>query len=138
METIERLTRAINVFVRFFESINCLFWQLDWLRQNILQRDVRLLAAVAVIVCLCGVLILPGDDLEAVGAYIDSLFSLPAYTAARCIRLLPLVIVLSILAALVCRRVDNSIKYGQVNQDDPEAAVTARDVPPPSSLFLRR
>jgi hypothetical protein len=35
MESLRRLTDTINTFVRFFESINCLFWQIQWLEQNI-------------------------------------------------------------------------------------------------------
>lgn len=43
MDQLRLLTENINVFVRFFESINCLYYQLNWLQQNILYGSSEIL-----------------------------------------------------------------------------------------------
>lgn len=39
MDSIRQLTETINVFVQFFQSINCLFWQLRWLESNVTEEQ---------------------------------------------------------------------------------------------------
>lgn len=39
MNNLRELTSTINTFVRFFESINCLFWQIQWLEQNVTRAQ---------------------------------------------------------------------------------------------------
>ena len=53
MESIRELTNTINVFVRFFESINCLFWQIDWLRRNVQSTGSEQMAIVLILLVLC-------------------------------------------------------------------------------------
>jgi undecaprenyl pyrophosphate phosphatase UppP len=54
LEGIRELTATINVFVRFFESINCLFWQIDWLRRNFSSSTPNdYIVIVLVIICIC-------------------------------------------------------------------------------------
>lgn len=38
MEALRAVTDNINVFVRFLESVNCLFLQLQWLERNVLTQ----------------------------------------------------------------------------------------------------
>lgn len=104
METIERLTRSINVFVRFLESVNCLFWQLDWLRQNCLGRSSGTFLVVCAVLLLCVALTLPEEALRAAGAGLDQWLALPASSSERLLRALPLVLLGALLGSLVCRR----------------------------------
>lgn len=53
MEAIRELTHTINTFVRFFESINCLFWQIDWLRRNVQGTGSEQMTIVLVIMAVC-------------------------------------------------------------------------------------
>ena len=53
MDTLRGLTDQINVFVRFFESINYLFCQVRWLEQNIQNSSKGLLLVVGVICLIC-------------------------------------------------------------------------------------
>ena len=55
MDQLRAITDNINVFVRFFESINCLMYQLQWLKHQMMHapNDVLILAmAVLVIVAI--------------------------------------------------------------------------------------
>ena len=54
METLRSLTDNINVVVRFFQSVNCLFWQLQWLERNILQGSNERICITLLIVILIG------------------------------------------------------------------------------------
>ena len=53
MDGLNQLTAAMNSFVRFFESLNCLFWQISWLKNNIARADTQTLVMVAAIVMVC-------------------------------------------------------------------------------------
>ena len=53
MDTLNHLTNTINQFVRFFESINCLFWQINWLEQNIGQSNRGTFLIVGGIIAFC-------------------------------------------------------------------------------------
>lgn len=53
MQAITQLTRTVNVFVRFFESINCLFWQLRWLEQNMMGQSNERMAFFGIIILIC-------------------------------------------------------------------------------------
>lgn len=53
MDTLRGLTEQINVFVRFFESVNYLFCHLRWLEQNIQNSNKMLLLVVGVICMIC-------------------------------------------------------------------------------------
>jgi len=53
MDSIRELTNTINVFVRFFESINCLFWQVDWLRRNVATSGMNHITVVLIILSIC-------------------------------------------------------------------------------------
>lgn len=61
MQNIQNLTRTINVFVRFFESINCLFWQIGWLQQNFTNQSSERLFFFLVIFLLCIYITFPGE-----------------------------------------------------------------------------
>ena len=54
MEHLRALTENINVVVRFFQSVNCLFWQLHWLEQNILRGSNERLVIGLLILILVG------------------------------------------------------------------------------------
>ncbi len=55
MEAIQNLTNTINTFVRFFESINCMFWQLNWLEQNVARaQGVEGLAKMGIVFAFIG------------------------------------------------------------------------------------
>eukprot|EP01038_Epipyxis_sp_PR26KG_P006715 gene6715-9208_t len=56
MDAIRELTNTINIFVQFFQSINCLFWQIRWLEDNIRGSSSPLLLIVFVIIVLCLIL----------------------------------------------------------------------------------
>lgn len=65
MDQLNAVTNTINNFVRFFESINCLFWQIQWLEENISRSNNRTFLIVAVFflfACLVGFF---GDSLNA-------------------------------------------------------------------------
>ena len=53
MDAIRELTHTINTFVRFFESINCLFWQIDWLRRNVQGTGSEQMTIVLVVIVVC-------------------------------------------------------------------------------------
>ena len=53
MENLRHLTDQINVFVQFFQSVNCLFFQLKWLEENIVRSSNGLLLTVIGIVLFC-------------------------------------------------------------------------------------
>ena len=53
MDTLRGLTDQINVFVRFFESINYLFCQVRWLEQNIQNSSKGLILVIGVICLIC-------------------------------------------------------------------------------------
>lgn len=48
-----QLTNNIQVFVRFFQSINCLFWNVRWLQANLTKTNNQQMAIVGIIVLLC-------------------------------------------------------------------------------------
>jgi hypothetical protein len=54
MEALREITSTINIFVRFFESINCLFWQINWLRQNFQSspNDQMIIVVIIILVCV--------------------------------------------------------------------------------------
>lgn len=54
MDTLRGITEQINVFVRFFESINYLFCQVRWLEQNIQNSSKTLILIVSVFVMIGG------------------------------------------------------------------------------------
>ena len=53
MDVLQGITQQINVFVRFFESINYLFCQIRWLEQNVQNSSNTLLIIVGSIGFLC-------------------------------------------------------------------------------------
>ncbi len=53
MDSLNTLTNTINTFVRFFESINCLFWQIQWLEENITRSGHGTIIIVAIIIAFC-------------------------------------------------------------------------------------
>ena len=53
MDVLQGITQQINVFVRFFESINYLFCQIRWLEQNVQNSSNSLLIIVGSIGLLC-------------------------------------------------------------------------------------
>eukprot|EP01041_Mallomonas_annulata_P003919 gene3919-7814_t len=53
MEALVEMTRHINTFVRFFESINGLFCHMRWLESNIRNSSSGLLLAVGGILLFC-------------------------------------------------------------------------------------
>ena len=53
MESLNHFTNTLNNFVRFFESINCLFWQLRWLEENITRSNRKSLLLVGGIITFC-------------------------------------------------------------------------------------
>jgi hypothetical protein len=67
MDALRQLTETINVFVRFFESINCLFLQLRWLQDNITRSNNSLLYLVSGVVVLCVLLMIIGESLRGDG-----------------------------------------------------------------------
>jgi hypothetical protein len=54
MDTLRGITQQINVFVRFFESINYLFCQVRWLEQNIQNSSKNLILIVSVLAMIGG------------------------------------------------------------------------------------
>ncbi|KAJ1436099.1 hypothetical protein B484DRAFT_445833 [Ochromonadaceae sp. CCMP2298] len=54
MDSLRRITEQINVFVRFFQSINCLFLQLGWLERNIVHGSVEKIVLTLVLVLVAG------------------------------------------------------------------------------------
>lgn len=54
MDTLRQLTSQINVFVRFFQSINCLFYQIRWLESNVIRGSLGHLLYVAILLALVG------------------------------------------------------------------------------------
>lgn len=117
METLQRLTNSINVFVRFFESINCLFWQLSWLQQNIRGSNLITLGIVAVIVLFCILLLVPEGEISAFADGVDRALQLPPSTTLQIVRLLPIVIVVAVIAFYLYRRI-NPPKYVGVRDTD--------------------
>lgn len=97
MESLQQFTHTLNVFVRFFESVNCLFWQLGWLRQNIQQSSLDLLLTVAAIASVALLFTLPAETLNSLGAQLDAHFGLPASTSIHILRLLPLLLVAAVI-----------------------------------------
>lgn len=53
MEALQGITQQINVFVRFFESVNYLFCQIRWLEQNVQNSSHVLLIIVGSVAVLC-------------------------------------------------------------------------------------
>mmetsp|Transcript_29758 Transcript_29758/g.28455 ORF Transcript_29758/g.28455 Transcript_29758/m.28455 type:complete len:166 (+) Transcript_29758:240-737(+) len=54
MDALRGITQQINVFVRFFESINYLFCQVRWLEQNIQNSSQKLILIVLVLAMIGG------------------------------------------------------------------------------------
>jgi hypothetical protein len=54
MDSLRHLTENINVFVRFFESINCLIFQVNWLESNLRNIQGPKVAIVLLILGFCG------------------------------------------------------------------------------------
>lgn len=116
MHALNSLTANINVFVRFFQSINHLFCQIRWLDSNIRNSSGSLLAAVGAIVFICYLVYTQPEE--------------------RILKILtdqgPLLIVCVVIAVLVYRRYHlgatgdsnvNSILFG-----NPESEPKERDV----------
>jgi hypothetical protein len=72
MDAIRSLTENINVFVRFFQSINCLFFQIRWLEENVGRSRNGVMLLVIGIVALC-VMLSFGVDLPGLGEGTSSL-----------------------------------------------------------------
>lgn len=53
MEAIQSLTRTINVLVEFFQSINCLFFQLRWLEGNCRRESGAVFFVVLFLIAFC-------------------------------------------------------------------------------------
>jgi hypothetical protein len=54
MNALRNLTGNINTIVQFFRSINCLFWNLEWLERNIVNGSSERIIMVLIIVGLVG------------------------------------------------------------------------------------
>ena len=52
MDQLRAITDNINVFVRFFESLNCLIFQLQWLKQHVLHTstDILIIALIVLVI----------------------------------------------------------------------------------------
>ena len=85
MEAIQNLTRTLNVFVRFFESINCLFWQINWLERNVSNASGEKAVIFVLIFCLGLFITFGGDQFEALTPYlvVMGLFALVAWLAFK-------------------------------------------------------
>jgi hypothetical protein len=55
MESLQRITHHINIFVRFFQSINCLFLNLGWLERNIVHGSTEKVVLTLLLVAVAGV-----------------------------------------------------------------------------------
>ena len=53
MDNIRRLTDTINTFVRFFQSVNCLFWNVQWLEENLTKASNPRMLIVGIISLFC-------------------------------------------------------------------------------------
>jgi hypothetical protein len=62
MDELRAITNHINTFVRFFESINCLFWQIRWLEDNISKAQFGRIAIVLLIFGFCALLTFLSTD----------------------------------------------------------------------------
>lgn len=63
MENLRRLTDTINTFVRFFQSINCLFWNLQWLEENLMKASNPRMLIVGGIILFCVFYTFMGDSI---------------------------------------------------------------------------
>lgn len=109
LHDLERFTQKLNVFNRFFRSINRLFAEIRWLRSNILHSHVLLLLAVGVIALYAVYAMQPccwihdhlGSDERVDHALLDAA---------------PLVLVASIVGFLLFLRVTGTQSHGKEGQ----------------------
>ncbi len=64
MEAIQSLTRTINVFVNFFQSINCLFLQVRWLENNCQGESPAKFFMVIFVLSFCVVYVVLCDTMD--------------------------------------------------------------------------
>lgn len=101
MDSIRQLTDQINVFVRFFESINCLFLQLQWLENNITRSSNGLIITVGCIVLFCLFAMIVGQD--TVVSLLKSL-GIPETIATMIYNSIPILIIVIIIGLFFMRR----------------------------------
>lgn len=138
--TIHFNIEQINVFVRFFESINCLFLQIRWLEENLTRSSNGLLALVVGIIFFCLISLYIGESgltsiFESIGIKNSDLVSHLVF------QLIPLIIVVGIFIFFLYRR----YQHNRINNNDEEfnrnsynPATTIEDLDEESSHNQRR
>lgn len=101
METLNRLTHTINHFVRFFESINCLFWQIRWLEENIRKSNLGQLFLVSGIAIFCVILVFA--DEKTIHSF-SSNMGIDGDIAVSLYRSMPLLIVFGVIIYFFSQR----------------------------------
>jgi hypothetical protein len=115
MDALNSLTNTINQFVRFFESINCLFWQIRWLEENINRSGHRTIILVGLIIGFGVVYSFFGDEI--VQIFGDN-FS----------KLIPLIIVFGVILLFLFRRFNRSNSGDYISHEHRDRVYSPLDV----------
>ena len=122
MEAINQLSASLGVFVRFFEQVNCLFFQIRWLQENIMRSDNFTMGVVAVIVIVC--------------LYVT--YAAPYGLSSPVLNALPIVVIVGVIAILCYWR----YRSGRSDNKQPQYQTLAtanneaqRNFVEPTSLF---
>jgi hypothetical protein len=62
MDQLRTITNTINTFVHFFQSINCLFWQVRWLEENVMRSSGSRIMLIGGIILFCAYISFVSND----------------------------------------------------------------------------
>ena len=102
MESISQLTHTLNVFVRFFESINMLFCQVRWLESNIRNTRSGTFCIVFSIIGFCILMLLTTQGKE--GIQFLTYLGLPPQFLPYFIKWGPIILIIAIIGLFLHRR----------------------------------
>mmetsp|Transcript_27751 Transcript_27751/g.38235 ORF Transcript_27751/g.38235 Transcript_27751/m.38235 type:complete len:155 (-) Transcript_27751:113-577(-) len=115
MDSIRELTNTINVFVRFFESINCLFWQIDWLRRNVSSSGMNHMTVVLIILAVCVYLTFFASNQSGVSTTFLTGINVNSFVVGF--------LIIGLIIWLVLARFQNNADSQQPDEKDREASV---------------
>lgn len=87
MDQLRAITDNINVFVRFFESINCLIYQLQWLKHHMMHASTDILIFSFIILLIVAVTMISCiDDYSSLSSACSSnVLAIPIFLVIICI-----------------------------------------------------
>lgn len=141
MHALSELTSNINVFVRFFESVNMLFCQMRWLEQTVRNTNFGLMFLGAIIITFCVLFMNVGDG--KIGEQIGIFLGLPRGVWVVFSSWIPIALVCGLILYFFYRRFSagrstrgswDSVLFGN-SPNDEENAIARNDSNRPDVVY---